>query len=117
MVIKGTYIRKPNEHRKVCKLEECDNYVREPQVDYCSTKCRKRDDKKPYSSPAGYRNRNLNPDKNPKVKMRECLSCDISFLSEGPWNRICPRCSEKDRNLPKSALGYGVNLDKYLEPD
>ena len=25
---------------------------------------------------------------------RICLSCDRPFLSEGPWNRICPRCNK-----------------------
>ena len=23
---------------------------------------------------------------------RSCLNCDRNFKSEGPWNRICPKC-------------------------
>jgi len=38
----------------------------------------------------------------PGVGMRKCLGCDHDFLSEGPWNRICPKCSQRhgDPALP-----------------
>jgi hypothetical protein len=39
----------------------------------------------------------------PHVGPRICLSCDHSFLSEGPWNRICPRCGERNVSLPPRA--------------
>jgi len=30
------------------------------------------------------------------VKVRPCLGCDANFLSEGPWNRKCPRCLKRE---------------------
>jgi hypothetical protein len=38
-----------------------------------------------------------------QVGMRLCLSCDRFFLSEGPWNRICPQCSERNIAVPPRA--------------
>lgn len=31
-----------------------------------------------------------------KYAPRTCLSCGSSFMSEGPWNRICNGCSERN---------------------
>jgi len=42
--------------------------------------------------------------------MRVCLSCDRPFLSEGPWNRICPRCSERNVVVPPRAAGAHVSV-------
>ena len=43
-----------------------------------------------------------------------CLSCVKPFLSEGPWNRICPRCSERNVTLPPRAMaahcGAGLHI-------
>ncbi|MFP4057678.1 MAG: hypothetical protein ACLF0G_12500 [Candidatus Brocadiia bacterium] len=44
----------------------------------------------------------------PKVAMRTCLACDRPFLSEGPWNRICPRCSERNGSTPPRAAAAHV---------
>jgi hypothetical protein len=48
----------------------------------------------------------------PHVSARICLSCNRAFLSEGPWNRICPRCSERNVSLPPRATAsrYGGGL-------
>lgn len=29
---------------------------------------------------------------------RRCLACGRMFDSEGPWNRICPKCKTKQRH-------------------
>lgn len=29
-------------------------------------------------------------------KRRTCLRCGKRFMSDGAWNRICPKCGEKD---------------------
>lgn len=29
-------------------------------------------------------------------KTRRCVACGKNFYSEGPWNRVCPRCSKYD---------------------
>ena len=36
----------------------------------------------------------------PIAARRKCLSCGACFASEGPWNRICPSCSEADEGPP-----------------
>jgi hypothetical protein len=38
-----------------------------------------------------------------QVATRLCLSCERLFLSEGPWNRICPQCSERHIAVPPRA--------------
>ena len=40
------------------------------------------------------------------VKNRICLSCDGEFLSQGPWNRICPDCASAQRRLGEHNLIY-----------
>lgn len=32
------------------------------------------------------------------ARTRICLVCDRTFLSSGPGNRICPRCSHRRRS-------------------
>ncbi len=36
----------------------------------------------------------------PHAARRVCLHCDCSFLSEGPWNRICPICKGQQYRMP-----------------
>jgi hypothetical protein len=34
----------------------------------------------------------------PYVAQRRCIGgCERMFLSEGPWNRICPHCDDRNR--------------------
>jgi molybdopterin-guanine dinucleotide biosynthesis protein A len=48
----------------------------------------------------------------PQVALRVCLSCDSPFLSEGPWNRICPQCNERNLAAPPraAAVHFGLAL-------
>ena len=46
---------------------------------------------KTYSSSALYQ---------PVRKARICLKCNRKFISEGPGNRICPRCKGNGTNRP-----------------
>ena len=41
------------------------------------------------------------------VKRRTCLGCDRPFRSNGPWNRFCPQCTE--RNSPDAYRTYHVS--------
>lgn len=45
----------------------------------------------------------------PDVASRICLACDKRFLSDGPWNRICPRCSGKATPPPLRAMPHRVH--------
>ncbi len=55
-------------------------------------------------------------------KRRRCLKCNRSFLSEGPWNRLCARCNaqNKDVKAPPSASprwnGRAMRAAAQLEP-
>ena len=38
---------------------------------------------------------------NPDAAMRLCLGhCGEQFWSEGPWNRICPKCARRSEAPP-----------------
>ena len=41
----------------------------------------------------------------PRVKMirRRCLKCDDTFMAEGRFNRICPKCAETNRHIDTSS--------------
>ncbi len=28
--------------------------------------------------------------------LRVCLGCDVEFLSDGPWNRLCEKCKRRE---------------------
>lgn len=34
----------------------------------------------------------------PKAKLRRCLKCETEFESEGPHNRLCPKCGLRARH-------------------
>ena len=50
-------------------------------------------------------------------KMVRCLRCstdghDVMFVSEGPWNRICPNCKKNDSNRDTNEpIRHGVPPD------
>jgi len=33
------------------------------------------------------------------IKPRECLRCGQEFRSRGNWNRMCPRCVQKNATI------------------
>jgi hypothetical protein len=51
-------------------------------------------------------------------KMRGCLDCHRKFLSDGPWNRICPRCKGRfaERPVPRErpARLHGLKISKVI---
>jgi hypothetical protein len=46
----------------------------------------------------------------PHVAPRVCLACNRPFLSEGPWNRICPRCAERNSVVAPRAIGAHIGV-------
>jgi len=73
----------------------CGNDLSEKQVAerrrYCSRGCARRLAPRPY----GEQRRRALAAASPQAADRICLSCDLPFLSEGPWNRMCPRCQPR----------------------
>ena len=77
-----------------CARDGCENPTPPGRRKYCSDACskyvntrkaklRQRDRHK-----AAYRRRC------PQAGPRECLRCGKRFDSEGPWNRLCGKCSD-----------------------
>ena len=53
-----------------------------------------------------------------KPANRECMMCHKPFLSEGPWNRRCPRCEKRLTSLsphmqPHVAVGLGPEIPHF----
>ncbi len=51
----------------------------------------------------------------PTAAKRKCnggtsRKCEGMFMSEGPWNRICPRCSERNSMVAPRATGAHVGV-------
>ena len=42
------------------------------------------------------------------VRKRGCLRCDKKFVSEGPWNRFCPRCEIKNEGISFSPRAFSI---------
>jgi len=99
-----------------CQRPGCKKTVSSSRRKYCSRRCgrvayrqgynlRSRDDHLP-------RRKEWTPD----TAVRTCLKCARDFISAGPGNRICPRCSVKNINFsvrcvmtpaPTLSLGAG----------
>ena len=45
----------------------------------------------------------------PIAEARNCMSCGLSFLSEGPWNRKCDKC-----NLKAGVYGRAASMNKLV---
>jgi len=81
-----------------CARKGCNKVVSPTRRRYCSDECRKmanrervsQERRKEQLAPVSKRFR--------KQKLRTCLRCNKEFLSDGPWNRLCQACSEKNRS-------------------
>ncbi len=43
-----------------------------------------------------------------KWLQRTCLRCDCVFWAQGRFNRICPRCTEKNRKVAQGGSQRGA---------
>jgi len=95
-----------------CQRPGCGKPIPEGRRKYCSDRCARIVNRDSAAARARRRTAAIAAKGGPHVGPRICLSCDRVFLSEGPWNRICPRCSERNVSLPPraSASRYGGGL-------
>jgi len=93
-----------------CQRPGCGKPVPEGRRKYCSDKCARIVNRDSAGARARRRQAAIAAKGGPNVGARICLSCDRSFLSEGPWNRICPRCSERNVALPPRASASHASL-------
>jgi hypothetical protein len=92
----------------ICQRPGCNNKIPSGRRKYCSSECSKTMNRRTAAMRADEAYKNSIKFRHAKVAVRTCLSCNKRFLSEGPWNRICPNCSE--RNASVSARSYGATL-------
>ena len=75
----------------ICERSGCTNEVPPGRRKYCSTECGKWVNRRSDNDGAQFGP--ILCKRSTKMGIRTCLVCDKKFLSEGPWNRICPACS------------------------
>jgi len=84
-----------------CSLEGCENEVPMGRRKYCSERCAQAANSRMSARRQRKRLMALSRERLPQHDYRarrSCLVCDEQFDSEGPWNRICPRCAENQRH-------------------
>lgn len=76
-----------------CARKGCNNAVPPSKRKYCSEQCCK------VANQARLNHRNeglaLDGSRLRHRKSRVCLMCNKTFMSSGPWNRLCPVCKPK----------------------
>ena len=76
-----------------CARQGCNNIIPPAKRKYCSEQCSKLANQDRLSR----RKEPIGPDDSRlrHRKTRVCLMCGKSFMSSGPWNRLCPVCKQK----------------------
>jgi len=94
----------------MCQRPRCGRPVPLGRRKYCSDRCARVVNRDSAAARARRRTAAIEAKGGPEVATRICLSCDRAFLSEGPWNRICPHCSERNVGSPPraAAVRFGV---------
>jgi hypothetical protein len=79
----------------VCERPGCNRPLPEGRRKYCSDACGRTASRIKCAAENGFL-RHTTAVEHLELKERVCLSCRSSFLSDGPWNRICPRCKRRE---------------------
>ncbi len=87
-----------------CQRPGCGRPVPEGRRKYCCDRCGRVVNRDSATARARRREAAIVAKGGNQVGARICLSCDSPFLSEGPWNRICPQCSERNVAVPPRAM-------------
>ncbi len=94
----------------ICQLPGCEESVPEGRRKYCSNNCAKEGNR--IKTRETKEKKRVLEALGAEVGQRTCLSCDKPFLSEGPWNRICPRCEEGNSSTPPRAIPVSRGYSK-----
>jgi hypothetical protein len=79
-----------------CQREGCNKPVPPGRRKYCSVECSKIVNRRSAAERSRLRAQAYRRERRVKYAPRTCLACGSTFLSEGPWNRICADCSERN---------------------
>lgn len=93
----------------VCQREGCSRVVPPGRRKYCSVECSKIVNRRSAAERSRLRTQIYRREQMAKYALRTCLSCGRTFLSEGPWNRICSSCCERN-NLYSYVRSHGNPL-------
>ncbi len=80
----------------ICQRDGCNRPVPPGRRKYCSVECSKIVNRRSAAERSRLRAQAYRRERMVKYAPRDCLSCGRSFMSEGPWNRICGGCSERN---------------------
>jgi len=97
----------------LCQRPGCGALVPEGRRKYCSDRCARIVNRDSAAARARRRTAAIQARGGPHVARRYCLACNKPFLSEGPWNRICPHCSERNVAAPPRASAVHVALSTH----
>lgn len=50
-----------------------------------------------------------------RVEYRTCLCCNRNFLSEGPWNRFCTKCTRKRNRYGRIVRPVKASSDLFID--
>jgi len=82
----------------ICQREGCSRPVPPGRRKYCSEDCSKIVNRRSAAERSRLRAQAYRRERMVKFAPRTCLACNKPFMSEGPWNRICPACGEHNTN-------------------
>lgn len=97
----------------LCQRPRCGAHVPDGRRKYCSDRCARIVNRDSSAARARRRAAAIEAKGGPHVATRVCLSCNRFFLSEGPWNRICPNCTERNVAAPPRASAVHVGLSAH----
>jgi len=80
----------------ICQRDGCSRPVPPGRRKYCSVECSKIVNRRSAAERSRQRAHAYRRERMVRYAPRTCLSCTRSFLSEGPWNRICGACGERN---------------------
>jgi len=95
----------------ICQRQSCTNEVPPGRRKYCSTECGKIVNRRSPIDEDLARYSAILRKRSTKIALRMCLVCGKKFLSEGPWNRICPVCGNRNVTLSSRAAGASSGGD------
>ena len=98
----------------VCQRPGCGKPIPDGRRKYCSDRCARIVNRDSATARARRRAAAIRAKGGPEVGRRICLACNRTFLSEGPWNRICPRCSERNVATPPRAAAVHFGLSPHV---
>ena len=82
-----------------CHRRECGRMVPRGRRKYCSDDCRLKATAARRASFRRKQSERLGSGRRATIRHRACLRCGRQFLSQGPWNRFCENCAQRNARI------------------